>query len=194
MHSLLHRPSQSRRSLRSILPVLMAAGVVSLNLSACGLGKTAQCNSLSKEINKVSGLGKKFEAVGKDLESKGKSVKGIEDFHKMSKEGATSVKGLVTELDGFTTQVKSVDLQDEKLVGYRDRAVSIYTGASKSLKEVGSVLDDFTKLQANEEGKKMLETSMKKLNAAMADLKKVDEAEQAVAKEFNTYCGVEKKG
>ena len=99
----------------------------------------------------------------------------------------------MAELDRFTAKVKGVDLKDEKLVGYRDQAVTIYSGASKSLKEVSGVLDQFTKLEANEEGKKILAASSKKLEAATADLQKVDQEEQKVSKEFNEYCGVGKK-
>ncbi len=179
--------------IRAVGQILVAATVIGVNLTACGPTKVAQCNALSSEINKASGLGKKFEAVGKELEAKGSKIKGIEGFHAMAKEGAEKVSVLVKELDGFTTQVKSVELKDEKLVGYRDKAVTLYTGASKSLKDVGTVLGEFSKMEANESGKKMLQDSTKKLEAAMKDLQKVDKEEQAVAKEFNEYCGVEKK-
>ena len=179
--------------IRALLQVLVAATIVGVNLAACGPTKVAQCNLLSNEINQASGLGKKFEAVGKELEAKGSKVKGIEGFHKMAKEGAEKVTALVSELDGFTAKVKGVELKDEKLVGYRDQSVTIYSGASKSLKEVSGVLDQFTKLEANEEGKKILAASSKKLEAATADLQKVDQEEQKVSKEFNEYCEVGKK-
>ena len=179
--------------IRAVLQVLVAATLVGVNLAACGPTKVAQCNLLATEINQAAGLGKKFEAVGKDLEAKGSKVKDIEGFHKMAKEGSEKVTALVTELDGFTAKVKVVDLKDEKLVGYRDQAAMTYAGASKSLKEVSGVMDQFTKMQANEEGKKMLAASSKKLEAAMTDLKKVDQEEQKVSKDFNEYCGVGKK-
>ena len=179
--------------IRALIQVLVAATIVGVNLVACGPTKVAQCNLLSSEINQAAGLGKKFEAVGKELEANGRKVKDIEGFHRMAKEGAQKVTALVTELDGFTAKVKGVELKDERLVGYRDQAVTIYLGASKSLKEVSGVLDQFTKLEANEEGKKMLAASSKKLETATADLQKVDQEEQKVSKEFNEYCGVEKK-
>ena len=180
-------------NIRAFVQVWVAATIVGVNLVACGPTKVAQCNVLSSEINQAAGLGKKFESVGKELEAKGRKVKGIKDFHKMAKEGAQKVTALVAELDRFTAKVKGVDLKDEKLVGYRDQAVTIYSGASKSLKEVSGVLDQFTKLEANEEGKKILAASSKKLEAATADLQKVDQEEQKVSKEFNEYCGVGKK-
>ena len=179
--------------IRAVLQVSIAATLVGVNLAACGPTKGVQCNSLSVEINQVTGLGKKFETVGKELEANGRKVKGIEGFHKMAKEGADKVTVLVSELDGFTAKVKGVELKDERLVGYRDQAVTIYSGASKSLKEVGGVLGQFTKLEANEEGKKMLAASSKKLETAMAELQKVDQDEQKVSKEFNEYCGVAKQ-
>ena len=178
--------------IRAVLQISIAATLVGVNLAACGSAKVAQCNSLSVEINQATALGKKFEAVGKELEAEGRKVKGIEGFHKMAKEGADKVTVLVSELDGFTAKVKGVELKDEKLVGYRDQAVTIYSGASKSLKEVGGVLEQFTKLEANEGGKKMLAASSKKLETAMAELQKVDQDEQKISKEFNEYCGIAK--
>jgi uncharacterized coiled-coil DUF342 family protein len=179
--------------IRAFGQVLVAATLVGLNLTACGPSKVAQCTALSSEINKAAGLGKKFEAVGKDLEEEGSKIKKIEEFHAMAKKGSEKVTVLVNELDGFIGKVKGVELKDEKLVASRDKAVTLYTGASKSLKDVGEVLGQFTKMEANEAGKKMLEASTKKLETAMKDLQTVDKEEQAVAKEFNTYCGVEKK-
>jgi hypothetical protein len=44
----------------------------------------------------------------------GSNIKGIEEFHTMAKEGSEKVAVLVKELDGFITQVKGVDLKDEK--------------------------------------------------------------------------------
>jgi hypothetical protein len=179
--------------IRAFGQVLVAATLIGVNLTACGPTKVAQCNALSGEINKAAGLGKKFEAVGKDLESKGGKIKGIEDFRTMAKEGSDKVAVLVKELDEFTSKVKAVELKDEKLVGYRDRGVTIYTGASKSLKDVGDVLEQFTKMEANEAGKKMLETSSKKMEVATKELQKVDQDEKAMTKDFNEYCGAEKK-
>ncbi len=179
--------------IRAFGQVLVAATLVGLNLTACGPSKVAQCSALSTEINKAAGLGKKFEAVGQDLESKGSKIKKIEEFHEMAKEGSEKVTVLVKELDNFITQVKGVELKDEKLVASRDKAVSLYTGASKSLKDVGEVLGEFTKMEANEAGKKMLVVSTKKLETAMKDLQTVDKEEQVFAKDLNTYCGVEKK-
>ncbi len=179
--------------IRAFGQVLAAATLIGVNLTACGPTKVAQCNALSSEINKASGLGKKFESVGKDLEAKGGQIKGIADFQKMAKEGAEKVNVLVKELDEFTGKVKAVELKDEKLVAYRDRGVTLYSGASKSLKDVADVLQQFTKMEANEAGKKMLETSSKKMEAATKDLQKVDQEEKALTKEFNKYCGADKK-
>jgi hypothetical protein len=179
--------------IRAFGQVLVAATLIGVNLTACGPTKVAQCNALSSEINKAAGLGKKFEAVGNELESKGGKIKSIEDFHKMSKEGSDKVSVLVKELDEFTTKVKAVELKDEKLVAYRDRGVAIYSGASKSLKDVGDVLEQFTKMEANEAGTKMLEASSKKMEGATKELQKVDQDEKTLTKEFNEYCGADKK-
>ncbi len=89
--------------------------------------------------------------------------------------------------------MKTVELQDSQLVGYRDRAVGIYADASKSLKDVGDVLQQFTKLEVNEEGEKMIGTSLKKLEVAMQNIQKAHQEELTMTKEFNEYCGAEKK-
>jgi hypothetical protein len=178
---------------RSIVQTLTAAAFVGMTLTACGPTKVAQCNSLSSQINKASGLGKKFEAVGKKMSPQNGNVKSIEDFRRVSKEGSEEVKKLVGELDGFVAGVKGVEVKDEKLVGYRDRAVTIYSNASKSLTEIANILGKFTKVEANEAGKKLIESSLQDLQKASVALETIDKDEKAVASEFNTYCGVEKK-
>ena len=178
--------------IRAFVQTLAAVAFVGMTLTACGPSKVTQCNTLSTEINKASGLGKKFEAVGKEM-SPASGVKNIEDFHRVSKEASAKVKTLVGELDSLITNVKAADLKDEKLVGYRDRAVTTYSTASKSLTEVADILAKFTKVEANEAGQKQIKDSLKDLQKASTVLDTVDKDEKAVSSEFNTYCGVDKK-
>ena len=177
---------------RSIVQTLAAGAFVGMSLTACGPGKVTQCNTLSTEINKASGLGKKFEAVGKEM-SPANGIKNIEDFHWISKQASAKVKTLVGELDSFITNVKAAELKDEKLVGYRDRAVTTYSTASQSLTQVADILVRFTKVEANEAGQKQIKDSLKDLQKATTVLETVDKDEKAISTEFNTYCGADKK-
>lgn len=178
--------------IRAFVQTLAAVAFVGMTLTACGPSKVTQCNILSTEINKASGLGKKIETVGKEM-SPANGIKNIEDFHRISKEASTKVKTLVGELDSFITNVKAAELKDEKLVDYRDRAVTTYSTASKSLTEVADILAKFTKVEANEAGQKQIKDSLKDLQKASTVLDTVDKDEKAVSSEFNTYCGVDKK-
>jgi len=177
---------------RSIVQTLAAVTFVSMTLTACGPSKVDQCNTLSTQINKASGLGKKFEAVGKEM-TPVNGIKNIEDFHRVSKESSAKVRTLVGEFDGFITSVNAAELKDEKLVGYRDRAVTTYSTASKSLTEIADILVKFTKVEANESGQKQIKDSLKDLQKASTVLETVDMDEKAISSEFNTYCGVDKK-
>lgn len=178
--------------IRSFVQTLTVVASVGVTLTACGPSKVDQCNTLSTEINKASGLGKKFEAVGKEM-SPANGIKNIEDFHRVSKEASTKVKTLVGELDGVITNVKAAELKDEKLVGYRDRSVTAYSTASKSLKEVADILVTFTKVEANAAGQKQIKDSLKNLQKATTVLETVEKDEKTISSEFNTYCGVDKK-
>ena len=177
---------------RSIVQTLAAAAFVGMTLTACGPSKVTQCNTLSTEINKAAGLGKKFETVGKEMNPAG-GIKNIEDFHRVSKEASAKVKTLVGELDGLIVSVKGAELKDEKLVGYRDRSVTAYSTASKSLTEVSDILVTFTKVEANEAGQKQIKDSLKDLQKATTAMETVDKDEKAISSEFNTYCGADKK-
>jgi hypothetical protein len=179
--------------IRAFGQILVAATVIGVNLTACGPTKVAQCNALASEINKVSGLGEKFKAVNKALVTKGSKIESIQDSHNLTKESSENVASLVEELDSFTNQVKGVELKDEKLVGYRDQAVTFYTKTSKSLKDLGTVLGSFSKLEVNESGKKMIQDSSKKLDASIKEIQQAHKEEQALAKALNEYCGVETK-
>ncbi len=177
---------------RSIVQTLAACAFVSMILTACGSSKVTQCNTLSTEINKASGLGKKFEAVGKEM-SPASGIKSIQDLHRISKEASAKVKTLVGELDSFITNVKAADLKDEKLVGYRDRTVTTYSTAAQSLMQVADILTQFTKVEANETGQKQIKESLKDLQKAATVLETVNKDEKAISSEFNTYCNADKK-
>lgn len=178
--------------IRSIVQTLAAVTFIGVTLTACGPSKVDQCNTLSAQINKASGLGKKFEAVGKEM-SPANGIKNIEDFHRVSKEASAKVKTIVGELDGFITNVKAAELKDEKLLGYRDRAVTTYSTASQSLTQVADILVKFTTVEANAAGQKQIKESLKDLQKATTVLETVDKDEKAISTEFNTYCGADKK-
>ncbi len=176
--------------IRSIVQTLAIVTVAGSTLTAYSPSKVAQCDALSSQINKASGLGKKFEAVGQEMSPKNGSIKSLEDFQRVSKQGSKKVKTLVLELNGFVNGIKRTDVQDTNLISYRDRSVVIYSRASTSLSKIADILQRFSTVEANEIGKKTIEDSLKDLNKEAIALESVDKDEKAIAREFNSYCGV----
>lgn len=134
--------------------------VLPLALVACGKSKVEQCNSL------IDHAGKAQAAVNAlNLDS---------DDPKVLQDGGAKVEAAAK---AFTT----VELKDEKLVGFRNSYGEILSGLSKIVSDLGA---------AEAEGKDAAkaEAAAAKTKKLVDDANALEKKESALVDEINMYC------
>ncbi|MFM2433103.1 MAG: hypothetical protein RLZZ511_4317 [Cyanobacteriota bacterium] len=134
----------------------IAMALLSLNLLATGCeSKTAQCNQLVKVAN----------AATTDL----KSLAQQPTTDKVSQMGK-----FAEMLDKYGKEVSAVELKDEKLVGFKQRFVTMYQDGAKASRQI---IEAVGKKNANG------------LKSGLEQLKKGSDQETQIVTELNSYCG-----
>ena len=141
------------------------AALMAIALVGCE-SKVAQCNKLIEVVNQ-----------GQEISQ---NIQGTD---------AATMEKLSTDLSGLSEQIQAVEVEDETLIGFRDRFVKIYQDLGGAASKVGGALAALNDIKPNPEGVQ----KAKELQADVEEASKIgDQAakdEDTLVKEVNTYCG-----
>lgn len=141
------------------------AALMAIALVGCET-KVAQCNKLIEVVNQ-----------GQQISQ---NIKGTD---------AATMEKLATDLTGLSEQIKAVEIEDETLVGFRDRFVTIYEDLSGAASKVGGALTALNEIKPNPEGVKKAKELQADVEAASKIGDQAAKDEDVLVKEVNTYCG-----
>jgi hypothetical protein len=134
---------------------LSTVTAIALLLTGCGESKISQCNKVIKVANQAASLGQQY---GKDS----KTAKGSQ--------GLTE---LATKIDQVGTEMKGLEIKDEKLQGFQGRFLKLYQDISKGLNDAATAIN---------------KKDIKSANRFFANLQKSSVEEGLIVKEINGYC------
>ncbi|WGV28931.1 hypothetical protein QI031_27225 [Halotia branconii CENA392] len=135
--------------------ILLFAAAIALLFTGCGESKVVQCNKLIKVANQATVLG---QELSKNSQS-AKSTKGLTET--------------ATKIDQIATQMKALEIKDEKLQSFQGRFLKLYQDSSRNLNQTAIAID-----------KKNIPAA----NKFLASLKKSTNEETAIIKEIKGYC------
>ncbi|WP_371819455.1 hypothetical protein [Tolypothrix sp. PCC 7910] len=136
--------------------ILSATAAIALLFTGCGESKVAQCNKIVKVANQAVTIGQDF---GKNANN--------------AKTGSKALNEVAGKIDTITTEMKALEIKDEKLQGFQQRFTTLYQSTSQGLKDEAKALD-----QKDLAGAKR----------SLVTLKKNSTEESTLVKEINTYC------
>ncbi|BAT52394.1 hypothetical protein NOS3756_13340 [Nostoc sp. NIES-3756] len=134
---------------------LSTVAAIALLLTGCGESKISQCNKVIKVANQAASLGQQY---GKDS----KTAKGSQ--------GLTE---LATKIDQVGTEMKGLEIKDEKLQGFQGRFLKLYQDISKGLNDAATAIN---------------KKDIKSANRFFVNLQKSSVEEGLIVKEINGYC------
>jgi hypothetical protein len=149
------------KSLVKQICVLSGTSLLALLFTGCGASKVAQCNSIVKTTNQYATIGKELKEVATTTNAK--------DPEKVA-QTFNEVSGKISKV---STDLKALEVKDEKLKDLQNRFVSFYDSTANTFKSAGSSLQ-----------KKDINTYKKSLE----EMKSIDPKETALVSEINSYC------
>ncbi|BAY07627.1 hypothetical protein [Calothrix sp. NIES-2098] len=135
--------------------IVSGATAIALLFAGCGESKVAQCNKIVKVANQAVTVGQDF---GKNPNPQ---------------KGSKALTEVAAKIDTITTEMKGLEIKDEKLQGFQGRFLTLYQSTSKGLKDTATAID---------------KKNLKSANTALASLKKNSGEETKLVNEINTYC------
>ncbi|MDZ7994543.1 MAG: hypothetical protein RM022_024370 [Nostoc sp. EfeVER01] len=135
--------------------ILSVTTAIALLFAGCGESKVAQCNKVIKVANQASTLGQEF----------GKNPNPAK--------GSKALTELAGKIDPLATEMKALELKDEKLQGFQGRFLTLYQNISKELNNAAAAID-----------KKNLPAA----KGFLVSLQKSSTEESSIVKEINSYC------
>ncbi len=171
-----------RYSTLAAVSVIMASFI-----TGCGESKLAQCNKLADIINKgeptLNKMGNEMENLGK-----GKEPNNLKEVKKQAVKGAALFKKSASEMDSLTQQIKSVKLEDEKLLGFQKRYAQALEEASQSIRGMGQQMNDLSKIDETPASLKKIEKIESNIESLSKKGDKASKAADKVVGELNSYC------
>jgi hypothetical protein len=134
---------------------LSLVAAIALLFAGCGESKVAQCNKVIKVANQAATLSQQF---GKDP----KSTK-----------GSQALTELASKIDGISTEMKGIEVKDEKIKGFQQRFLTLYQDISKVLNDAAGAID---------------KKNIRDTNSFLAEWQKSIAEEGTIVKELNSYC------
>jgi hypothetical protein len=134
---------------------LSTVAAIALLFTGCGESKISQCNKVIKVANQAASLGQQY---GKDP----KAAKGSQ--------GLTE---LASKIDQVSTEMKGLEIKDEKLQGFQGRFLKLYQNISKGLNDAATAIN---------------KKDIKAANSFFTSLQKSSVEEGLIVKDINGYC------
>ncbi|HLO89098.1 MAG TPA: hypothetical protein VK203_29390 [Nostocaceae cyanobacterium] len=143
-------PSRFKQSI-----ILSSTAAIALLFAGCGESKVAQCNKITKVANQAAQVS---QQEGKNAQTKKDSA---------------SFKKFASKIDEITTELKAIEVKDEKLQGFQTRFVTVYQDLSQGLKDTAVAID---------------KKNAKAINSILTKMQKTSNDETSLVKEINSYC------
>ncbi|MEH2114705.1 hypothetical protein [Nostoc sp.] len=128
---------------------------IALLFAGCGESKVAQCNKIIKVANQASTLGQEFTKNPNPAK------------------GSKALTELAGKIDPLATEMKALEVKDEKLQGFQGRFITLYQNISKELNNAATAID-----------KKNLPAA----KGFLVSLQKSSGEESSIVSEINSYC------
>jgi hypothetical protein len=147
------------KSLVKKMSVLSGISLLAFLFTGCEASKVAQCNSVVKTTNKYATIGKEFTAAASSIKDQEKA--------------ATTFNELGSNVSKLSTEVKGLEVKDEKLKSLQGRFASFYDSTATTFTSAGSAIQ---------------KKDLAALKKSTEEMKSIDAKEASLVSEINGYC------
>ncbi|MDX2240474.1 MAG: hypothetical protein NW224_07315 [Leptolyngbyaceae cyanobacterium bins.302] len=168
-------------------------GTIALVLSSCTPSKISQCNKLADSVNKMRPIAEEFQQENKNFDAAAKTASAQNNFNGVKTAAGKAANGfnnLTQKLDGLINDIQGVNLQDETLVGLKQRYAQNAIAINASFKEISTALTTISTLENSPKGLQTLNVAGRNLTATAQKMNGLIQSETKLVEDFNQYCEV----
>ena len=169
--------------------VVSASVAIALLAAGCGESKVSQCNRLAEIVNKAQGFMPAFESNIQTFSTNAAQVQSLDDIKAAADQYVTAVNEVVSDLDALAVELDSTELEDEELIGYRDRYIEMVAGFSGALNQASDAMGIVQEVEAEADLPAKIEESQQETVQAVQLIQELSVEESTIINEVNTYCG-----
>ncbi|MDJ0702132.1 MAG: hypothetical protein QNJ46_02530 [Leptolyngbyaceae cyanobacterium MO_188.B28] len=167
---------------------------IALILSGCGESKVTQCNRLAEVVNQTQGFMQEFETEIQSFSNSAAAVQNISDIKNAATQYTEAVNKVVTSLDGLASDLKTTELSDDSLLGFRDSYIGVVQGFSKALTQASKAMELVKTVDSEAALPARIEESQEKTMEAVSSIEELSITESNIIDNVNQYCGVNPQG
>lgn len=174
---------------------LWLPGMAAIALASCTPSKISQCNKLADSVNKMRPIAEQFQQENKTFDAAAKAASAQNDFKGVKTAAGNAANGfnaLTQKLDGLIKDIQAINLQDDKLVGLKDRYVQNAVAINASFKDISNALNTISTLENSPQGLQKLNVAGRNLTATAQKMGGLIQSESQLVSDFNQYCEVKK--
>ncbi|MEM6835777.1 MAG: hypothetical protein AAF609_02895 [Cyanobacteria bacterium P01_C01_bin.120] len=176
---------------RRRLGVISASAAIALLAVGCGESKVSQCNRLAEIVNQAQGFMPAFESNIQQFSANAAQVQSLDDIKTAADQYVEAVNGVVSDLDTLAVELEETELNDEQLVSYRDRYITMVEGFSTALNQASDAMGIVQDVQAEADLPAKIEESQQQTVQAVQQIQELSVEESTIINEVNNYCGAE---
>ncbi|MDX2230319.1 MAG: hypothetical protein NW220_11820 [Leptolyngbyaceae cyanobacterium bins.349] len=168
-------------------------GAIAATLLSCTPSKISQCNRLSETVNKMRPIAEQFQQENKNFEAAAKAASAKNDFNGVKTAAATTAnafKELTGKLDRLIQEIQGMNLQDDTLLGLKNRYVKNATAINTAFKDITTALTTVSTLENSPKGLQDLRTAGNQLTQTASTMNGLIQADTQLVTDFNQYCEV----
>ena len=169
--------------------VVSASVAIALLAAGCGESKVSQCNRLAEIVDKAQGFMPAFESNIQTFSTNAAQVQSLDDIKAAADQYVTAVNEVVSDLDALAVELDSTELEDEELIGYRDRYIEMVAGFSGALNQASDAMGIVQEVEAEADLPAKIEASQQETVQAVQLIQELSVEESTIINEVNTYCG-----
>lgn len=175
------------------MPLLITLGLVAIPPEVPARAQSAalvvECNRLATVVNRNQDIVADFEAAIDAYSQTMTQAETLDDIKSAARQYVDAIATTTDALDGLTTDLEALPLQDSQLSTYRDQYATVVRGVNGALIQAGEAMEEVVDIESEADLPEHIEATQTATLSAVEQIEALAGEESSIVEQINTYCG-----
>jgi len=149
---------------------------------------SAECRDLSRLVNRAQDFMPAFEAEIQTFSNNAAQVKSLADIKAAASQYTDAVDAVVGDLNFLLVDLRETELNNEQLLGYRNRYIDMVAGFSDALSQASDAMSLIQQAETAAELPPKIEESQQQTVQAVQRIEDLSNQEKTIISDVNSFC------